>query len=161
VEFECSMRSGTVQRSTEKMIATQSIFQDFQRKPLMQLHPRRAEQCSNRLCRPPLASDHLPQIFRMHSQLQHGNLRPFDGLHLYVLGMIHEGSGNGFNQILHRVPGNGAPGETGGRANFRKAPKLSDLLLLKETAYGVARLRAKSHPILDTVRIKLDLRRFL
>ena len=154
------MGSMAGQRPMESKIATPSIFKDFQREPLVQFHPRRTEQRSNRFRRPPLPPDHFAQIFRMHPQLQHGNLRPFDGLHLHVLGMIHEGSGDGFDQILHRVPGIRAPTRSG-RANFRKAPKLSDLLLLNETTYGVARLRAKSHPILDAVRIELDLRRLL
>src|SRR5205809_617109 len=47
----------------------------------------------------------------MHPQLQHRDLRPVDRLHLYILGMIHESPGNGFDQFLHKIPGDGAPGE--------------------------------------------------
>jgi hypothetical protein len=43
-------------------------------------------------------------------------LRSFDGLHLHVLRMVHEGPRDGFDQFLHRVPGNAAPGEAGRRA---------------------------------------------
>src|SRR4029077_2384356 len=88
-----------------------SIFKDFQRKPLVLLHPRRAQQCPHRFGRPPLAPDHLAQIFRMHPQFQHGDLRSFDGLHLHFFGVVHKGFGNRFDQILHTAPGKGAPRE--------------------------------------------------
>jgi hypothetical protein len=95
------------------MTGEQSILKDFQGKPFVQLHPGCAQQRSNRFGRPPLPPNYLAQIFGMHPQLQDSNLRPVDRLHLHVLGMINEGSGNGFDQFLHRVPGIGAPGETG------------------------------------------------
>ncbi len=113
MEFQGSMGSKIAQRSTQSTTAKQLIFKDFQSKSLVQLHPRRAEQRSHRFGRPPLPTNHLAKILWMHPQFQHGNLRPLDGLYLHVLGMINEGSGNGFDQFLHRVPGIGASGETG------------------------------------------------
>src|SRR5713101_801144 len=39
--------------------------------------------------------------------------------------------------------------------------RLSDLLQTEEAPHRIAGLRAKSHPILDTLRVELDLRRLL
>src|SRR5260370_6559586 len=98
------MGSRTGQGAMESTTAKRSIFKDLQRESLVQLHPRRTEQRSHRFGRPPLPPDHLSQILGMHPQLQHGDLRPLDGLYLYVLGMVHEGPGDGFNQLLHQAP---------------------------------------------------------
>src|SRR5262249_1507553 len=67
-------------------------------------HARRSQQRSNGLCSAPLPSNHFSQILVVHPQLQYGHLRPFDGLHLHVLGMVDEGPGNGFDQLLHWPP---------------------------------------------------------
>src|SRR5713226_2394228 len=88
---ERSIESMTAKRSIESMTAKRSIFKDFQRKPLVHLHPRRAQQRSNRFGRPPLPPDHFSK----------------------VLGMVHKSLGNGFDQLLHWAPGNGVPGESG------------------------------------------------
>src|ERR1700687_2031171 len=48
-----------------------------------------------------------------------------------------------------------------GTRKFRKALKLSDLLLFKEAAHRIAGLRAQSHPILDALGVEFDLRRLL
>src|SRR5271169_3131590 len=46
-------------------------------------------------------------------------------------------------------------------AKFRKALWLGDLLQLQEAAHGIARLCALPQPILDALRVQLDLRRLL
>src|SRR5260370_30412267 len=107
------METRIAPRSNKSVAAKPSIFKDFQRKSLVQLHPARPQQRAHRFRRPPLPPDHLAQIFGMHPQLQHGDLRSFHGLHLHFLLMIHESFGNRFDQILHCAPGNCAPGESG------------------------------------------------
>src|SRR5258708_2650197 len=111
--FRAQWRVGSFEWPAESMTDGPSIFKDFQRKPFVQLHPGSAEKRSHRFGCPSLPPDHLAQVFRMHSQFQHGDLRPVDRLHPHFLGMVHECPGDGFNQFLHRVPGDGAPGEAG------------------------------------------------
>src|SRR5260370_17084638 len=109
----------------------------------------------------------------MPPQLQHGDLRPLDGLYLHVLGMVHEGPGDGFNQLLHQAPPRERfPARTwkmrsplrsrgGTRKTCQAGGELSDLLLTEKAAHGIAGLCAQSYPILDAVCVELDLPRFL
>src|SRR5437016_14186493 len=64
--FSAQWEVGQLRCSRKSMTAKQSIFKNFQREPLAQLHTRRAEQRSNRLGRAPLPPDHLAQILRLN-----------------------------------------------------------------------------------------------
>src|SRR5216683_3219168 len=65
-----------------------TLFEDFKRQTLPNLHSGGAEDCTDGLRRPPLPSYHFAQIFGMHTQFQHGDLLPIHGFHLDLFGMI-------------------------------------------------------------------------
>src|SRR6266568_5888494 len=48
------------------------LLQDFQRKPLFQLHPRGSEYGANGAGGPPLLADYFSEIRRVHFQFQDG-----------------------------------------------------------------------------------------
>src|SRR5437016_4697468 len=48
------------------------LFQDFQRKPLFQLHPRGSENGSNGAGGPTLLADYFSEVRRVHLQFQDG-----------------------------------------------------------------------------------------
>src|SRR6266568_1985434 len=48
------------------------LLQDFQRKPLFQLHPRGSENGANGAGGPPLLADYFSEIRRVHFQFQDG-----------------------------------------------------------------------------------------
>src|SRR5277367_75463 len=49
-----------------------TLFEDFQRVALLQLHAGGAQKRANRFGRAALASDHLAQVFGMNAEFQHG-----------------------------------------------------------------------------------------
>src|SRR5215472_2051177 len=92
------------ERAATEPIGEASILEDLERETLFQFHSSGPQQCSNGFGRSPLAANHLSQIFWVHAELQHGDLGSFDRPHLHVLGMVHEGPGDSFDQLLHRAP---------------------------------------------------------
>src|SRR5262249_4690554 len=82
-------------------VAQNSLFKDFERESLANLHPSRAQQRPHRLRGTPLASNHFTEIFGMNAQLQYRGLRTLDRPDLHLFRMVDEGSGDRFNQFLH------------------------------------------------------------
>ena len=91
-------KAAATQAAAEKEF---SIFENLEGKPLLQFHPRRPKKRANRFGCPSLAAYHFSQVLGMDAQFQDGHLRPFDRFYLDVLGMVHEGSSDGFDQLLH------------------------------------------------------------
>src|SRR5260370_35885515 len=48
-----------------------------------------------------------------------------------------------------------------GTHKFQEGAELSDLLLTEKAAHGITGLCSQSHPILDALRVELELRRLL
>ena len=101
MEFLSSMEIACEKRPAVRAAAKISIFENLKREALLQLHPRRAQQGANRLGRSTLAANDFSQVLAVHAQLQYRHLRSLDGLHFNVLGMVHKGPGDCFDQLLH------------------------------------------------------------
>src|SRR5579885_848991 len=99
----CS-RAGAARALWRPSVASRpSIFQYLERKPLLELHSCRSQKCANGFRRTALPADHLAKIFRMYAKFENSHLRALDGPHLNTFRMVHQGSGDGFNQLLHQA----------------------------------------------------------
>src|SRR5215472_9944958 len=79
----------------------EGLFEDFKREALPDLHSSCAEDRADGLRGPPLPSNHLAQIFGMHSQFKHGDLLPIHRPDLNLFWMVHECFRNRFHELLH------------------------------------------------------------
>ena len=62
-------------------MADEALLQNLERKPLLQLHSRGTQNCSDRSCRPALLPDDFAEVGLSNSQLKNSRLFPFDRSH--------------------------------------------------------------------------------
>jgi len=84
-------------------VALQSLLEDFEREPPVQLHSRGAQEGADGAGCAPLFSNDLTKIARGHSQLQHGDLLALNFANSNLLGNVHQGFGDLFNEFSQLI----------------------------------------------------------
>ena len=94
---------------------SRALFEDFQRKALLQLHSSGPQDRAHGARRATLFSDHFPQVRRMNTKLEHRDLLSFYGPDGNLLGIVHESFSDGFDELFYFAsrppPLRAAPGE--------------------------------------------------
>src|SRR2546427_4939430 len=73
------------------------LFQDFECKAFLQLHSGGPENGANRASGATLLADHLAEVGRVNPKLEYRDLFTFDWPDLYLVRIIHQRLGDGFD----------------------------------------------------------------
>ena len=83
------------------MVTSFRLFQDFQREPAVEFHPRGAQERADGSRGAALFADDLAQVAGCDTQLQDGNLLALDFMDVNLVGQIYKGLRDVFNKLFH------------------------------------------------------------